>query len=173
MPLQAPTRELLVYLRQHPELRARIRARPDATLLYAGAFFRPVWQDIVQHKRSHTQMADKQILPEVLATLTGPGMPHPHLLAWVQAIDHLQPWAENGFIAWRALSGIFAANAQGAVSFVIGSPVSLASKVFAATEVAVLSRNPRIDATTRDLVAYFQRCIQLKREDINVAFIAG
>ena len=32
-----------------------------------------------------------------------------------------------------------------------------ANKVFAATEVSVLARNPNVDATTRDLVAFFQR----------------
>lgn len=172
MALLAPTRDLLVYLRTHPDLRGRIRARPGATLLYAGAFFRPIWKEILMHKQGDPQLASKQILPEVLATLTGPGMPHPNLLAWVQAIDALQPWAENGFIAWRALSGIFAANAVGAVSFSIGVPVSKANKVFAATEVGVLARNPNVDGTTRDLVAYFQRCLQSRQADLNVGFLA-
>ncbi len=71
------------------------------------------------------------------------------------------------------LSGLFAANAEGAVSFWVGSKVTKTDKVFAATEVAVLSRNPRIDATTRDLLAYFQRCIQSKQPNINLGFIAG
>jgi len=109
----------------------------------------------------------------VLARIQVRGAPHSNLLAWAQALDTQQPWAENGFIAWRALSGIFAANAVGAVSFAIGSPVSAANKVFAATEVSVLARNPNVDATTRDLVAYFQRCIQTRQDHINVGFIAG
>lgn len=160
MALLAPTRELLVYLCTHPELRARIRARPGATLLYAGAFFRPIWREIATNKQSDPQLASRQILPEVLATLTGLGMPHPNLLAWLQAIEMPQPWAENGFIAWRALSGIFAANAVGSTSFSIGAPVSKARRVFSATEVGMLARNPNVDSTTRDRVAYLQQCIQ-------------
>jgi hypothetical protein len=174
MALLSPTRDLLIYLRTHPDLRARIRSRPNATLLYAGAFFRPIWREILLNKQSDPQLASKQILPEVLATLTGPGMPHPNLLAWVQALDTLQSWAENGFIAWRALSGIFAANAVGAVSFSIGAPISRVNKVFAATEIGVLARNPNVDGTTRDLLAYFQRCLQSKQAaDINFGFVAG
>jgi len=41
----------------------------------------------------------------VLARIPTPG-PHPTLLAWAKAIDALQPWKDNGFVAWRALSGI-------------------------------------------------------------------
>jgi hypothetical protein len=77
MALQPPTRDLLIYLRTHPDLRARIRARSGATLLYAGAFFRPIWKEILVHKQDDPLLASKQILPEVLATLTRPGMPHP------------------------------------------------------------------------------------------------
>jgi len=46
---------------------------------------------------------------------------HPNLLAWAQDLDHLERWRENGFIAWRALSGVFAANEVRAVSFSVGS----------------------------------------------------
>jgi hypothetical protein len=68
---------------------------------------------------------------------------------------------------------VFAANVVGAVSFCVGSQVTKDKKVFAATEVAVLARNPNLDATTRDLVAYFQRCIQSGQARINAGFIAG
>jgi hypothetical protein len=30
-------------------------------------------------------------------------------LVWAKSLDRLVPWEQNGFIAWRALSGIFAA----------------------------------------------------------------
>jgi hypothetical protein len=81
--------------------------------------------------------------------------------------------AENGFIAWRALSGVFSANAVGAVSFCVGSQVSREQKVFAATELGVLARNAKVDANTRALVAYFQRCVQSRQADINIGFVAG
>ena len=173
MPLLQPTKDLLRYLQQNPAVRAQIRAAPGRTLLYAGTFFRPIWQELLWLKQRDPQLAQKEVLPEVLARIRVAGTPHASLLAWAQLLDAQQPWAENGFIAWRALSGIFAANAVGAVSFSIGSPVTAANKVFAATEVSVLARNPHIDATTRDLVAYFQRCIQTRQDHINLGFIAG
>jgi hypothetical protein len=74
---------------------------------------------------------------------------------------------------WRALSGIFAANAEGAVSFQIGSGVTPQRKVFAANEVAVLARNSKVDATTSDLVAYYQRCIASGQPDINTGFMSA
>ena len=45
--------------------------------------------------------------------------------------------------------------------------------VFAATEIDVLLRNPHVDATTKDLLAYFKRCIQSKQADINLGFISS
>ncbi|MEY8689200.1 MAG: hypothetical protein AB9M53_04875 [Leptothrix sp. (in: b-proteobacteria)] len=161
MALQQATKDLLVFLRTHPDLRSRIRARPNATLLYAGAFFRPIWKEILAHKQSDSQLASKQILPEVLITLSAPGMPHANLLDWAQAIDTLQPWQQNGFIVWRA------------VSFSIGSPISVGNKVFAATEVGVLARNPNVDAITKELVGYFQCCLSAREVAINFGFLAG
>jgi hypothetical protein len=148
MPLLQPTKDLLRYLQQNPAVRAQIRAAPGRTLLYAGTFFRPIWQELLWLKQRDPQLAQKEVLPEVLARVRVAGTPHASLLAWAQVLDAQQPWAENGFIAWRALSGIFAANAVGAVSFSVGSPVTAANKVFAATEVSVLARNRNVDPTT-------------------------
>ena len=61
----------------------------------------------------------------------------------------------------------------GPCRFRIGSGVHAAQKVFAATEASVLSRNPNVDPTTKDLIAYFQRCIQSKQADINLGFISA
>ena len=117
MPLLQPTKDFLRYLQQNPAVRAKISAAPGRTLLYAGAFFRPVWQEINIQKKFLPQLANKEVLPDVLTRIQVPGTSHPNLLAWAQDLDRLQPWRDNGFIAWRALSGIFAANAAGAVSF--------------------------------------------------------
>ncbi len=173
MALLQPTKDLLRYLQRNPGIRTQIRAAPGRTLLYAGNFFRPIWQEIQLQKQRDPQLAGKQTLPEVLARIKLPDAPHASLLAWAQALDAQQPWKDNGFIVWRTLSGIFAANAVGAVSFSVGSPVSTTTKVFAATEVPVLARNPNVDANTRALVAYFQRCIQGGQEKIDLGFIAG
>lgn len=173
MPMLQPTKDLLQFLQKNPAVRAQIRAAPDKTLLYAGSFFKPVWRELAELKLSSPQIAAKQILPEVLERIRVAGQAFANLLAWAQDIDKLQPWKENGFIVWRALSGLYAANAVGAVSFYVAAQVLRNKKVFAATEIAVLSRNPNVDATTKDVLAYYQRCLQSKQANMNFGYIAG
>ena len=173
MPLQTPTRDFLKFLAKNPAIRAQIRASPDKTLLYAGRFFKPIWKEIADLKRTSRQLADKEILPDVLSRIPVHGQPFRNLLEWAQHLDSVQPWLENGFIVWRALSGIFASNAVGAVSFSIGSGVTKTDKVFAATELSVLARNPNVDSTTKAMLEYYKRCIQTHSADINVGFTAG
>ena len=173
MSLAPQTRELLAFLGKHPILRAQIAAGRDSTILYAGRLIQPAWMEIAEMKKSMPQLATKRTLPEVLETIGTPGCPFPNLLEWAKSLDALQPWEHNGFIGWRALSGIFASNARGSVSFVIGSGITRAEKVFAATEVAVLLRNPHVDEITRDLLEYYQSCIKSGRTDLNVSFIAA
>jgi hypothetical protein len=57
------------------------------------------------------------------------------------------------------------------VSFQIGSGVT-DQKVFATTELAVLSRNPNVDVITKDLISYYQRCVDSGNTDIGVGFLA-
>lgn len=173
MALLPPTKELLSFLQKNPAIRSRIAAPPNATLLYAGKFFRPVWQELEQLKRTNRDVASKKLLPDVLAAIQTPGQAHPNLLAWAKALDGLFPWKENGFIVWRALSGIFAANATGTVSFCIGSDVARSEKVFAATELSVVARNPNVDSITKDVLAYYQRCVQSGQTAINFGYIGG
>ena len=171
MSLNPSTREFLKYLHDSPEVRSRIAAEPDRTLLYAGGFFRPAWQEIAMLKTLHPRASTKQTLPEVLQRIATPGQPHPDLLAWAKALDALVPWQQNGFILWRALSGIFASNARGAVSFCIGSGVRPSEKVFAASELPVLLRNPNVDGITKDILSYFQRCVAMHHADMNFGVI--
>ena len=174
LPQKLPqTQALLSYLQKNPGVRARIAAPPDKTLLYAGHFFMPIWKELEYFKLTHPEAAHKTLLPEVLARIQTPGQPHPTLLSWAKALDSLVPWQSNGFIAWRALSGIFASNATGAVSFEIGSGVLASEKVFAATEVWVLMRNPKIDAMTRDILAYYERCIRSGKSNMNFGYRSG
>lgn len=173
MSLLPQTRALLQYLQQRPHVRQRIAAPPDRTLLYAGAFFKPVWREIEQLRSASPAAAAKVMLPEVLAAIATPDGAAPNLKAWAQQIDTLSPWRSNGFIAWRALSGIFAANARGTVSFVIGSGVTRGEKVFAATELPVLMRNPNVDPITQDVLAYYQRCLDSGQSALNFGFIAA
>jgi len=171
--LMPETQTFLEWLRGNPSIRSSLRAPHDQTLLYAGSFIRPMWADIAEAKRQHPETSQKKTLPDVLATLPGPGGPGSNLLAHVQELETKVPWRPDGFIVWRALSGIFASNASGAVSFLIGSGVSPNSKVFAATELAVLERNPQIDSLTRDVLSYYRRCIESNQLDPNFGFISG
>jgi hypothetical protein len=182
MALHPATKTFLSFLQSHPEIRSQIRAAPGRTLLYAGSFggnpvwsgrttFKPMWKEIAEYKRAHPEVADKQILPDVLARVTAPGTRYSSLLAYVQDLEHQVP-ERDAFTVWRALSGIFASNASGPVSFQIGSGITVDQKVFAATEASVLSRNPNVDATTKDLLAYFQRCIQSKNPNINIGLMS-
>ena len=172
MPLQQPTKDFLGYLRKNPATRRAIAAPPNATLLYAGRFIRPIWRELEQLKRSNPAFADKQILPDVLARIATPGQPYPTLLAWTKALDRQTPWQENGFIVWRALSGIFASNAIGSVSFSIGSGVDQ-SKVFVVTELGVLMRNPNVDPLTKDILGYYQDCVRTRQTGINFGFVSA
>jgi hypothetical protein len=45
-------------------------------------------------------------------------------------------------------------------------------KVFAATELPVLLRNRAVDPLTRDLLAYYDRCLKSGQSGINTGFIA-
>jgi hypothetical protein len=173
MALHPATKEFLMFLQKNPIIRARIKAPANTTMLYAGRFFKPIWQEIEIAKLTDPQVRSKALLPDVLARIEAPNHPHQSLLQWAKALDSYQPWRENGYVVWRALSGIFASNASGAVSFAIGSGVSKVDKVFAATELPVLMRNPKVDATTKDILAYYGRCIKSGQTAINFGFISS
>lgn len=173
MSLLQPTKDLLVFLRKNPTVRSQIAAPPNATLLYAGNFFRPIWLELEQLKRTNREVASKRMLPDVLAGIRTPGQPHATLLAWAKSLDSLAPWRENGYVAWRALSGIYASNAVGTVSFYVGSGITKPDKVFAATEVSVLLRNPNMDAVSMDVLHYYQRCIRAGQSAINFGFVGA
>jgi hypothetical protein len=174
MAYQAATVGLLKYLRNNPAVRSQVRAGPDRTLLYSGSFMRPMWAEIEMQRQMHAELRDKQTLPDVLKQIAAPaGSGCANLLAHVQQIERQVPWQPDGFTVWRALSGLFAANAVGKVSFQIGGGITPDTKVFASTEVNVLMRNPRVDSVTKDLLAYYLRCIQSKNADMNVGFISA
>ena len=185
--LHPATTEFLKFLHANPAIRRQIRAFPDKTLLYAGdlpnpfatawfAALPPTWRPAQQPKTRDGQVVtgvwnrldvpenrepylrDKEILPQVLKRIPLPGSQFPNLLAYAEDVHRQVPPKPDQAILWRALSGIFASNAVGAVSFFMGGDVT-AVKVFASTEIPVLLRNPNVDALTTDMLAYYQRCI--------------
>jgi hypothetical protein len=167
------TIEFLSFLKTHPGVRKKLRAKPNRTFLYAGSFVGPMWKEVQDLKATNAELATKQTLTDVLKEIRLPRSPHPHLLAYFEQVELNVPSQPDGFILWRALSGIFASNAVGAVSFQIGSGITAAGKIFAATELGVLARNPKVNETTRDLLAYFQRSIKNGEGGINVGLISA
>ena len=172
MSLRPETKAFLKYLQDHPDLRSRIRAAPDKTLLYAGVGFGPMWREIERRKLTEPQYRDKETLPEVLRRTPAPGTPSPNLLGYVQDVERQVPDRPDAYTVWRALSGIFASHASGKVSFQVGGGVT-ADKVLVATELSVLSRNPNVDPLTHDIIAYYQRCAANKETAMNFGFVAG
>ncbi|WP_267359839.1 MULTISPECIES: hypothetical protein [unclassified Methylobacterium] len=181
MPLKNETKQFLSYLHNNPKIRQDIRAPSGKTLLYAGSFFKPVWKEIADQKKNNPAFADKYTLPDILGQITTHGVPHNNLLEYTQATEKAVPWKDDGFIIWRALSGIFASNASGPVSFYVGSGVKSMNssaqieerKVFAVTEIGVLLRNDKVDPMTKDILSYFQRCVSSGNTDMNFAYTAS
>lgn len=170
MPLQPATRNFMIYLKQHREVRDRIRAERDKTLLYAGDFGSPIWMQLESYKRKHPGAI--QLLPDVLSTIAAPPGFHGTLKDYVDDLARKSP-ARDQAVIWKALSGIFASNAEGTVYFSVGSHVTPDTKVFASTEIAVLIRNQNISSTSRELVEYYQRCVRNRTSDINTGFMPG
>ena len=170
MPLQPATRSFMIYLQQHPEVRSRIKAERDKTLLYAGDFGSPIWLQLETYKRQHPGAI--QLLHDVLQSIAAPPGSHGNMKDHVDDLTRKIPPRDQSVI-WKALSGIFASNAEGTVYFSVGSHVTPDKKVFASTEIAVLLRNPNISSVSRELVEYYRRCVQTKTSDINTGFMPG
>jgi hypothetical protein len=168
MLLQISTREFLSYLQQNPDVRQRIKADKDKTLLYAGRFFGPIWKELEVFQREHP--GSVQILPEVLQKIPAPFGNPGTLKNYVDTLTSKVP-KKDRLIIWRALSGIFASNADGTVYFSVGSEVDREEKVFASTEILVLARNQGITPESRAMVEYYQRCVREKKTEINMGFM--
>jgi hypothetical protein len=159
-------------------------------MLYAGSrgptigsaqfgYLAPMWREIRTLKQRDTQYADKEILHDVLGRVSAPNTPFKSLLLYAQDVERQLELLRrtrnadtdtDGNVLWRALSGIFAANAEGAVSICIGRDVTR-QKVFASTELPVLLRNAKIDSDTRDILHYYARCVAAGQTDIGVSII--
>lgn len=68
MPLMSQTKELLRFLHNNSCVRSRIAAPPNATVLYAGNFMRPVWRDLEALKLANPEFTRKKMLPDSFHT---------------------------------------------------------------------------------------------------------
>jgi hypothetical protein len=167
--MHTETLEFMKYLNANPAVRSQIHATHGKTMLYAGTYMKPMWKEVAELKRTNPNVRDKETLPDVLRRIriSVPGKHYRTLLEYAEDVEKRVPWKPDGFIMWRALSGIFAQNASGAVSFCVGSGVTPGDKVFAATEVPILLRNPRVDSVTKDALGYYERCIKSGKSAMN------
>jgi hypothetical protein len=174
MPLLQDTRSFLEYLRQHKEVRDRIKAGRDKTTLYAGNVFAAAWREvqILQSKQPGTMETLHDVLSKLPAPPPGPGTLQSYAESLAQK-ERVVNGARSERVIWRALSGIFASNAEGKVWFYLGSEVAPDTKVFALTEVHVLKRNPRITSESQDMLAYFERCVRNRNAEMNAGFLPG
>lgn len=178
--LDPRTRAFLGYLQKNPTLRNRIRAAPDCSVAYAGSFpDGAAWERLLRRQLSDPGTNDFQMLPDVLRLIPCPAdlytavgvVTPPQVRTLLDYVNFLTgerpnppyegvPWNDDGFIIWRALSGIFMSNAIGRVRLMIGDAPNPGSKVFYRTEIFVLDRNPNIDVFA--LGAVHQLRTQLK-----------
>src|SRR3954453_10402982 len=94
--------------RRSAPIRNQIKASPDKTLLYAGKHFESAWVEIRDKKsRRDPYFVDKETLPEVLQRIPVTNQPFPNLR--ITSLAKVLPCDKNAFIAWRAVSGVFAA----------------------------------------------------------------
>ena len=117
------------------------------------------------------ELVPKETLADVLTDISIPESGYPSLFAYVQDVERRIPFQPDGFILWRALSGIYARNAVGKVSFQVGSDITKAGTVLAATEVANLLRNPNVDEVSREFLFHIQDCIDTGNGLVNAGFI--
>jgi hypothetical protein len=169
MRLQPQTVSFLSYLRQNKPIRDRISAPPHRTMLYAGHFTKAAWQELDDY-RSNTPIGQFVTLPDALVRIPGEGKDL-NLLSTVQLLEKQVPWQPDGFTIWRALSGIFAANAIGHVYLYVGSGVDTKTKVFAATEIRVLAKNQKLHPVMKRAVQHLLNCVNSRQSDINFGYL--
>jgi hypothetical protein len=102
-----------------------------------------------------------------------PGTGYDSLLDWPKALDAVQPWKENGFIVLHALSGIYASDAVGTAPFYIASGIAKTDKALQQLNSQSSRGNPNVDPLTKDILSYYERCIQRGESAINFGFIGG
>jgi hypothetical protein len=174
MPLASETVDFMKLLNRNPMIRSQIRAAPGKTLVYAGKWKSDTWREIrVLQAKDDGRLEGKEILPDVLRRILLPGPPTRSLFDFLEDVGKRIPKRPDQFVLWRALSGIYVANAVPPVSFLIGGEVGR-DKVFVATELPVLLRNPKVmaDPDVKDILEYCRTCVQTKRTEITVAYLA-
>jgi len=143
-------RAVLKFLQKHPDVRARLCAPRDKTVVYSGGIdsVRGVfaaWKLLAQAKAGDPKQFDYVTLEERLrqfhATEFGETL-FEHANRVSQALEK-KMIPDQALVLWRALSGLYIQGATGRVRALIlpgSNPVKIRRSVFALTEVHVLLR---------------------------------
>ncbi len=147
MSLDPDLQQFLGFLNRHRELRARLPAPPDKTVVYSGAMrsgddVYAAWRMLAQAKAAEPARFDYVTLEERLRGF--------HVVELGESLyDHANRLSDllkrrgledQRMILWRALSGIYVQGARGKVRALIFPTQEIARSVFHLTEVSVLLR---------------------------------
>ena len=141
----------LKFLARHPQVRIRLAAPRDKTVVYSGGFvtggdvaapYHAAWRLLAQAKASHPARFDYITLEERLRQF--------HVVEFGESLfDHANRVSAaleqrgvgaQALMLWRALSGIYVQGAQGKVRALILPGTTVGTSVFNLTEVKVLLR---------------------------------
>ncbi|NND58924.1 MAG: hypothetical protein HKN49_01505 [Gammaproteobacteria bacterium] len=144
--LHSEIRKLLTFLKSHPDVRSRIAAPPDKTIVYSGDMTSPAgvsaaWRLLEQAKKQDPQRFDYVTLEERLRTLHVPRFGETifeHAMRIARQLASEGVPDNQAVILWRALSGIYVQGAVGKVRALIFPGPRTPNSVFSLTEVNVL-----------------------------------
>jgi hypothetical protein len=138
---------VLKFLSRHPQVRQRLPAPPDKTVVYSGGHdtssgLFAAWKLLAQAKQQDPLRFDYVTLEERLRQF--------HVVEFGESLfDHAlrvsaslekRGLASQALILWRALSGVYVQGARGKVRALILPGPAIAGSVFNLTEVRVLLR---------------------------------
>lgn len=136
------------FLRNHPDVRKRLAAPPDKTVVYSGGAETPGgvlagWRLLAQAQAKEPQRFDYVTLEQRLRQF--------HAVEFGESLfEHAnrvsdclkgRGMEDQAMVLWRALSGIYVQGARGKVRAMILPGTAIAGSVFALTEVNVLLRS--------------------------------
>jgi hypothetical protein len=136
------------FLRTHPEVRTRLVAPPDKTVVYSGGVETPDglhagWRLLAQAKAKEPKRFDYVTVEERLRQFHAVELGESLFEHANRVSDSLKRRGleDQAMSLWRAFSGIYVQGARGKVRALILPGAAIASSVFALTEVTLLLRS--------------------------------
>jgi hypothetical protein len=153
MALDPELMKVLQFLRQYPDVRRRLCAPSDKTVVYSGGIERasevfPAWKMLAEAKLQDPRRFDYVTLEDRLRQF--------HVVQFGETLfEYANRTAaslqqrglpDQATVLWRALSGIYIQGAVGRVRALVLPDAKIAKSVFAQTEVSVLLRQDVLES---------------------------